>query len=199
MAHDTLNAAIDSQFSATAQSGPIPMESPLAALGLFSLFCQWNPQTMRIDCGDIEWMSMETLTRGQRGNAEVQDLYHNTRKMMSSRWDFWLLVVRACGSRRANLDEAQLRLGLQALNQPDTILLSQAAVKSARLASDPELKKFFQILTMYYLLLGQRQSADTMQLYRACFKEDPEEFFRRVEIISPLDVEDIAISLETKR
>jgi hypothetical protein len=199
MAHETLSAAIDSQFSAGAQAGSIPAESPLAALGLLSILCQWNPHTMRIDSSDIEWVSMEMLVRGQRSSPELQDLYRSTRNGMPSRWDFWLLVVRASGSRRANIDEAHIRIALQGLNQPESIATAQAAWKSSRLTADPELKKFFQILAMYYLLAGQRHSADTMQLYRACFKETPDELFRRVELITPLDVEDIAIDLESRK
>jgi hypothetical protein len=87
----------------------------------------------------------------------------------------------------------------QALNNPDTITSSQWAWKAAKHTPDPETRKFFQILSMYHLLLGQRQSADTMQLYRACFKNDAEELFRRVEMITPLDIEDIAIELDTAR
>jgi len=199
MPFETFSAAIDSQFSAAAQPGPIQLESPLAALGLFSIFSRWIPSLNRVDCGDIEWISMETLVRGQRSNPEIQDLYRSTRNSMSSRWDFWLLAVRSCGTRRSNMDEAHIRIALQALNQPDTIALSQSAWKSSRLLPDPELKKLFQILSMYYLLLGQRHSADTMQLYRACFKENPEELFRRVDLMAPLDVEGIAIDLETKK
>jgi hypothetical protein len=199
MAHETLSAAIDSQFSAAAQAGSIPPESPLAALGLLSIFCQWNPHTLRIDSSEIEWVSMEMLARGQRSSPELQDLYRSTRNGMPSRWDFWLLIVRACGSRRANIEEAHIRLALQGLNQAESIASAQAAWKSARLTGDPELKKFFQILAMYYLLAGQRHSADTMQLYRACFKETPDELFRKVELITPLDIEDIAIDLESRK
>jgi hypothetical protein len=199
MTHDTLSSIIDSQFGAAAQAGPIHPESPLAALGLLALFSQWNPHTMRIDFGDIEWISMETLGRGQQNCPEVQELYRATRSGMPSRWDFWLLVVRSCGARRANLDEAQIRMCLQALNEPESINFSQAAWKASRLLTDPELKKFFQIVSMYHLLMGQRHSADTMQLYRACFKESPDELFRRVELITPLDLEEIAIDLESRR
>ena len=198
MTLETLSAAIDAQFSAAAQPGPVRVESPLAALGLFSVMCRWNSETKRIDCGDIEWLTMEALQRGQRGNPEIQELYRNTRNSVPSRWDFWLIVVRSVGVRRANVDEAQLRIGLQALNDPETIICAQAAWKDARLAADPELKKFFQILAMYYLLFGQRHDPDTMQLYRVCFKENPEEFFRRVELITLLDPEDIASDLETR-
>src|SRR5262245_25190083 len=125
MTLETLSAAIDAQFSAAAQSGPVRMESPLAGLGLFSVLCQWNPDTQRVDCGGIEWLSMEALQRGQRGNPEIQELYRNTRSSLPSRWDFWLLVVRSCSIRRANMDEAQLRIALQALNDPETIILAQ--------------------------------------------------------------------------
>ena len=199
MTLETLSGAIDAHFSAAAQPGPVRMESPLAALGLFSVLCRWNPDTKRIDCGDIEWLTMEALQRGQRNSPEFQELYRNTRNSLPSRWDFWLLVVRSSGVRRANMDEAQLRIAVQALNDPDTVLLAQTAWKNASLASDAELKKFFQIMAMYYLLLGQRHHADTMQLYRACFKDGPDELFRRVELITPLDLEDIAVDLESRR
>ena len=199
MTLEVLSAAIDSQFSAAAQPGPIAEESPLAAIGLFSYLCRWNAQTNRMECGDIEWISMEMLLRGQRSNPEVRELYRNCRNSMSSRWDFWLLVVRSCGSRSPNQDEAQLRTIYQALNNPDSSRSSQWAWKAAKQIPDPESRKFFQILSMYHLLLGQRQSADTMQLYRACFKNDADELFRRVEMIAPLDIEDIVIELDTVR
>ena len=199
MTLETLSGAIDAQFSAAAQAGPLRLESPLAALGLFSVMCRWSPDTKRIDCGDIEWLSMEMLQRGQTGNAEVQELYRSFRNSFPSRWDFWLVVVRSSGVRRANFDEAQVRIALQGLNDPESIAFAQTSWKDARLAPDPELKKFFQVLAMYYLLLGQRHSADTMQLYRACFKDNPDELFRRVELVIPLDVEDIASDLETRR
>src|SRR5262245_8942427 len=146
MSHELLSAAIDSQFSAAAQSGPIPVESPLAALGLFSLFCQWNPETRKIDCGDIEWLSIEQLSRGQRNNPEVQELFRTARNSFSSRWDFWLLVVRSSASRRPNYDEAQIRIASQAMNEIDSIIWAQSAWKASQLLPDPELKKYFQIL-----------------------------------------------------
>src|SRR5262249_48536651 len=111
-------------------------------------------------------------------------------------WDFWLLVVRSSGNRPPNNDEAQLRMIHQALNDPNTIAQARWACRASRATSDPESKKFFQILAMYYLLLGQRHSADTMQLYRTCLKSAPDEFFRGVEILTPLDIEDIAIDVE---
>jgi hypothetical protein len=199
MTLELLSAAIDSQFSSAARPGPIAEESPLAAIGLFSYLCRWNAQTNRIECGDIEWISMEMLVRGQRSNPDVQELYRKYRNSLPSRWDFWLLVVRSCGSRSPNQDEAQVRMIYQAQNNHDTIRSSQWAWKAAKQIPDPETKKFFQILSMYYLLLGQRQSADTMQLYRACFKNDATELFRRVEMITPLDIEDIVIELDSAR
>jgi hypothetical protein len=198
MTTEAVSAAIDFQFSAAAQSGPIAPESPLAALGLFTLLCHWNAETKRVECGDIEWLSMETLVRGQRENHEIQELYRAVRNNLPSRWDFWLIVVRASGSRRANFDEAQIRIALQALNQPDSIAYAQWAWSASKLSADPESKKYFLILAMFYLLAGQRSSADSMQLYRACFREDSEELFRRLERVRPLDIEDIAIELETQ-
>jgi len=195
MTPEAVTAAIDFQFSAAAQPGPLADESPLGALGLFTCFCHWNPKTKRVECGDLEWLSMEMLLRGQKFNPEVQELYRNCRNSFSSRWDFWLLVLRSCGSRMPNHDEAQLRIIHQALNDPDNTALSRWACKASRAATDTESKKFFQILAMYYLLFGQRQNADTMQLYRACFRNDPDELFRRVEMIRPIDIEDIAIEL----
>ena len=199
MTMEAFNAAIDSQFSAAAQIGPIALESPLAALGLFSHQCQWNPQTRKVECGDIEWLSMEMLLRGQRSNPEVQEIYRNCRNNLPSRWDFWLLVVRSCGSRKANLDEAHIRIAGQALNDPDSLRSGRWALKALGFMSDPEGKKFFQILSMYYLLAGQRHNADTMQLYRACFRHEPEELFRRVETIAPIDLEDIVIEFESAK
>ena len=84
----------------------------------------------------------------------------------------------------------------QILNEPETIKYAQWAWKAAKQLADVEAKKFFQILSMYYLLLGQRQNADTMQLYRACFRHDADELFRRVELIVPLDLEEVLIELE---
>jgi len=199
MSFEAVSAAVDSQFSAAAQSGPIPLESPLAALGLFTLLCRWNAEAGRVECGDIEWISMEMLLRGQRANPEIQELYRNCRNNLSSRWDFWLLVLRSCGGRRPNYDEVQIRIAWQALNEPETIQSAQWAWKTAGFLTEPEPKKFFQILSMYYLLVGQRHSADTMQLYRACFRQDPEELFRRVEMITPIDLEEIALELESSR
>ena len=196
MTLETVSTAIDVQFSVTARPGPVPVESPLGALGLFGNLCQWNPQTKRVECGDIEWISMETLLRGQQSNPEIQQIYRDCRNTFSSRWDFWLLVVRACGTRRANHDEAQIRMTSQILNEPETIKYAQWAWKAAKQLADVEAKKFFQILSMYYLLLGQRQNADTMQLYRACFRHDADELFRRVELIVPLDLEEVLIELE---
>jgi hypothetical protein len=197
MTLDDVSAAIDFQFSAAARPGEIASESPLGALGLFTYLCHWNPQTKTVECGDIEWLSMEMLLRGQARNPAFQELYRNCRNSFSSRWDFWLLVVRSSGNRPANLDEAQLRMILQAINEPNTIALSRWACRASNLTTDPESRKFFQVLAMYYLLLGQRQSADTMQLYRSCFKSDPDELFRRIELLAPLDIEDVVIDLET--
>ena len=196
MTFEDVTAAIDFQFSAAAQPGPLAQASPLAALGLFSYLCRWNPQTKTVECGDIEWLSMETLLRGQAGNPAFQELYRSCRNSFPSRWDFWLLVVRSSGNRPANHDEAQLRMVHQALNDPNTIALARWAGKASKGTADPESKKFFQILAMYHLLFGQRQSADTMQLYRACFKADSDEFLRRLEMLTPIDVEDIAIDLD---
>ena len=196
MTFENVSAAIDFQFSAAAQPGPLAQASPLAALGLFTYLCRWNPQTKTVECGDIEWLSMETLLKGQTGNPSFQELYRSCRNSFPSRWDFWLLVVRSAGIRPANHDEAQLLMVHQGLNDPNTIALARWACKASKGTADPESKKFFQILAMYYLLLGQRHSADTMQLYRACFKADADEFFRRLEMLTPIDVEDIAIDLE---
>jgi hypothetical protein len=149
-----------------------------------------------VECGDVEWLSMEMLLRGQAYNPDFQELYRKCRSSFSSRWDFWLLVLRSCGNRPANHDEAQVRMAYQAINDPNSIILARWAFKASKDVTDTESRKFFQILAMYYLLFGQRQSADTMQLFRACFKEDPEEFFRRLEVMRPLDIEDIAIDLE---
>ena len=52
---------------------------------------------------------------------------------------------------------------------------------------------------MYHLLAGQRHNADTMQLYRACFRHEPDELFRRVEAIAPIDLEEIVMELETTK
>ena len=199
MTPETVSAAIDFQFSVAAQPGPIPLESPLAALGLFGYLCQWNTQTKRVECGDIEWVTMETLLRGQRSNPEIQQMYRDCRNSFSSRWDFWLLVVRACGTRRANPDEAQIRMTWQILNEPETIKYSQWAWKAATQLPDLETRKFFQILSMYHLLRGQRHHADTMQLYRACFRHDATELFRRLESLVPLDLEAVLIELEPLR
>jgi hypothetical protein len=196
MPFEDASAAIDFQFSAAAQPGPLAEKSPLAALGLFTYMCRWSPQTKTIECGDVEWLSMEMLLKGQAGNRTFEELYRSCRNSFSSRWDFWLLVVRSSGNRPPNHDEAQLRIIHQALNDPTSIALARWACKASRGTTDPENKKFFQILTMYYLLFGQRQSADTMQLYRACFKSDPDELFRRLEVLTPLDIEDVAIDLE---
>jgi hypothetical protein len=193
---DAVSAAIDSQFSAAAGPGSLSESSPLGALGLFTCLCHWDPQTKTVECGDVEWLSMEMLLRGQAHNPAFQDLYRNSRNTFSSRWDFWLLVTRSCGNRPPNYDEAQIRMVYQALNDPSTIASARWACKALKAATDTESKKFFQIVTMYYLLFGQRHSADTMQLFRACFKNDPDEFFRRLEIIKPLDIEDIAIDVE---
>jgi hypothetical protein len=196
MAFEDVSAAIDFQFSAAAQPGSLAEGSPLAALGLFTYFCRWNPQTKTVECGDVEWLSMEMLLKGQASNRAFQDLYRSCRSSFSSRWDFWLLVVRSSGNRPPNNDDAQLRMIHQALNDPNTIAQARWAGRASRGTTDPESKKFFQILAMYYLLVGQRHSADTMQLYRACFKSDPDEFFRRLEMLTPLDIEDIAIDIE---
>jgi hypothetical protein len=196
MTIEGFSSAIDSQFGAAAQAGAISEESPLSALGLFSYMCHWDAHTRKIECGDIEWISMEMLLRGQRFNPEIQELYRNCRNGLSSRWDFWLLVVRSCGTRRPNHDEAQIRIISQTLNYPETISSSRWAWKAAKETTDLESKKFFQILSMYHLLLGQRDSADSMQLYRACFRSDPDELFRRVDLIAPLDIEEVVIDLE---
>ena len=196
MIPDAFSVAIDSHFTVAAQPGPLLESSPLAALGLFTCLCRWDPQTNTVQCGDVEWLSMEMLLRGQAHNPSFQELYRNSRNTFSSRWDFWLRVIRSCGNRPANHDEAQIRMVYQALNNPDTIASARWACKALRTTSDPESKKFFQILAMYYLLFGQRHSADTMQLFRACFNCDPDEFFRRLEIIKPIDIEDIAIDIE---
>jgi hypothetical protein len=196
MAFEDVSAALDFQFSAAAQLGPLAEESPLSALGLFTYLCRWNSQTKTVECGDVEWLSMEMLLKGQTSNRPFQDLYRSCRSSFSSRWDFWLLVVRSSGNRPPNNDEAQLRMIHQALNDSNTIAHARWACKAAKGTTDPEAKKFFQILAMYYLLLGQRHSADTMQLYRACFKSDADEFFRRLEMLTPIDIEDIAIELE---
>lgn len=197
MTFEDVSAAIDFQFSAAAQPGPLAEKSPLAAIGLFTFLCRWNPQTKTVECGDVEWLSMEMLLKGQSGNPTFEELYRNCRSSFSSRWDFWLLVVRSSGNRPANHDEAQLRMIHQALNEPNTISLARWACKAFKGTADPENKKFFQILAMYHLLFGQRQSADTMQLYRACFKSDADELFRRLEMLTALDIEDVAIDLET--
>jgi hypothetical protein len=196
MAFEAVSAAIDSQFSAAARPGPLAEGSPLGALGLFTYLCRWNAQAKTVECGDVEWLSMEMLLRGQTYNREFQDLYRSCRNSFSSRWDFWLLVVRSCGSRGPNQDEAQVRMMYQALNEPHTIARARWAVKASKSVTDTESRKFFQLIAMYYLLFGQRQNADTMQLFRACFKSDPEEFFRRLDLMKPLDIEDIAIDLE---
>lgn len=197
MTLEAVSTAIDSQFSAAAQPGPLADGSPLGALGLFTCLCYWNSKTKKVECGDLEWLSMEMLLKGQKFNPECQQLYRNCRSSFSSRWDFWLLVVRSCGSRTPNHDESQLRIIHQALNDPDSVALSRWAHRAYRAATDTESKKYFQILAMYYLLSGQRHSADTMQLYRACFAKDPDELFRRVELIRPIDIEDIAIELNS--
>ena len=199
MTLETVSTAIDVQFCVTARPGPVPVESPLGAIGLFGSLCQWNTQTRKVECGDIEWISMETLLRGQQSNPEIQQMYRDCRNTFSSRWDFWLLVVRASGTRRANHDEAQIRMTWQILNEPETIKYSQWAWKAATQLPDPEARKFFQILSMYHLMVGQRHNADTMQLYRACFRYDAEELFRRVELVVPLDLEEVLIELERGR
>ena len=196
MAFEDVSAAIDFQFSAAAQPGPLSESSPLGALGLFTYLCRWNAQTKTVDCGDVEWLSIEMLLKGQAGIPAFQELYRSCRNSFSSRWDFWLLVVRSAGNRPPNHDEAQLRMIHQALNDPNTIALARWASKASKGTTDPENKKFFQILAIYYLLFGQRQSADTMQLYRACFRSDADEFFRRLEMLTPLDIEDVAIDIE---
>jgi len=196
MTFEDTSAAIDFQFSAAAQPGALSEKSPLAALGLFTYLCRWSPQTKTVECGDVEWLSMEMLLKGQAGNRTFEELYRSCRSSFSSRWDFWLFVVRSSGNRPANHDEAQLRMIQQALNEPNTISSARWACKASKGTADPENKKFFQILAMYFLLFGQRHSADTMQLYRACFKGDPDELFRRLEMLTPIDIEDVAIDLE---
>ena len=54
MTFEDVSAAIDFQFSAAAQSGPLAEKSPLAAIGLFTFLCRWSPQTKTVECGDVE-------------------------------------------------------------------------------------------------------------------------------------------------
>src|SRR5262249_34202957 len=132
MAFEDVSAAIDFQFSAAAQPGPLSEASPLAALGLFTYLCRWNPQTKTVDCGDVEWLSIEALLKGQAANPTFQELYRKCRASFPSRWDFWLLVVRSSGNRPANHDEAQLRMIHQALNDPNTVALARWAYKASK-------------------------------------------------------------------
>jgi hypothetical protein len=176
---DQASIGFDWQFNANAAVGDIKPESPLMALYLLTELCRYDPASGVVICDpQADSLTVGSLIVGQEHNPAAQQQYRDCRGQHVSLWDFWLLVVRSHGGRTPNFDQARASISWQAQNNPNSINNARSHWLTAihsNISSEP--KKYFQIMSMYYLLRGQRHNADVMQNYRACFARDAVQLF----------------------
>lgn len=183
---DDAEVNIDWQFNVNTQAGDLKNESPLSAMSIFVApgIVRYQPgQGLIYDSAGLDWALMETLVYGQRHNPPAQQSYRDCRVQSASLWRFWERVPRAAYGRPSDYGAAAVNIAWQRQANPESVANAHASWASASAVPEPDARTFFSITAMYYLLIGQRHSADAMQLYRACFRDDANRLFTLVSLV----------------
>jgi hypothetical protein len=182
MACEGLDVNIDWQFNANAAEGDVRSESPLAGLSLLAAIGRFDTSTMEMTpfAPIHENMVVGSICYGQRHNAGVVTHYQQCRAALPSIFAFCRAIVACSGGRTADFAAAQHHLSWQEGANPESIRNAAFCFTSAENFGSRRVKDFYEACAMYHLMLGQRHNASAMQLYRACFRENPPALFYRV-------------------
>jgi hypothetical protein len=180
---DEATINVDWQFNVNAWEGQAgPAESPLL-LGVdsFYLYRHYDiaTQRMALNYPEADHDAIEALTYGQGHNPPAQQTYRDCAAQRGI-YPFFRLVVSAAPGRRSNFAEARNNLSWQVGANPESINNAHNSWLSAQNVTNAQAKDYFMVQAMWFLMMGQHHNAGVMQLYRACFRDDPDQLFKMV-------------------
>jgi hypothetical protein len=132
-----------------------------------NLVWQWdnNPASCRKALGlsvTDSSQALAALQEGQAHNAGVRDLYRVSWLRLG---DFWFIVASASNSR-ADFDSARVNINWQFAHNLGSLDSARQAWRAGN-----------RIKAIHALLEGQAHNLSTLNLYRACFRDDRARLF----------------------